>query len=68
MPNYSAAATLTSRTTSGTLGAVSGTVTYASGSHHGLANVKVHLFSPTPPYAAPSTRAGRNEETRGSST
>ena len=50
VPNYSASATLSASTSASNLGAVSGTVTEAGGAHHGLANVWVHLFSPTPPY------------------
>jgi hypothetical protein len=46
-PLHAVATTATSTTTAATTGAISGTVTDAGGAHHGLANVWVHMFSPT---------------------
>src|ERR1035437_7918162 len=44
-PVYAAAATVTSTTTAAGSGAVSGTVTDAGGTHHGLANVLVKAYT-----------------------
>jgi hypothetical protein len=46
-PGYATAATVSSNTTAAGSGDVSGTVTDAGGTHHGLVNVIVGLYSPS---------------------